>query len=250
MKEKKEKKKSGILYKIVMTILICIIIFSGVKLGKIFYEYYKGSKVYDGIADLAGVADGMDVKINWEALEKENPDIVAWLYCKDTVINYPVVQGTDNTFYLNRMFNKDWNVKGTLFVDYRDEAPFENFNTVIYGHRMKDGSMFKCLGEYRDTEGYYKKHKKMKLYTKEKQYELQLFGAATIPSDSDMYNMWLTEDGEKQEYINWILENNEIPGYDGSVQVSSSDKLVMLSTCTYEFENARLCVWGKLVEKE
>lgn len=249
MRERKEKKKTGVLYKIIMLILIGIIIFSGAKLGKIFYEYYKGSKAYDSLSKLADITD-IEVKIDWKDLEKENEDIVAWLYSKDTVINYPVVQGSDNSYYLNRLFNGEWNFKGTLFVDYRDEAPFENFNTIIYGHRMKDGSMFKSLGEYRDTAGYYKEHNVMKLFTKEKKYELQIFGAATIPSDSEMYNMWITDESAKQNYINWILENNEIPDYDGSVQVTPSDKLVMLSTCTYEFDDARLCVWGKLVEVE
>lgn len=250
MDGKKKTKKSGAAYRVIMVILLCIIAFCIYKIATIVSEYREGTEVYDELAEIAEVIPDETMGIDFDALKEKNEDVVAWLYSEDTVINYPVVQGEDNSYYLYRLADKTWNVKGSLFVDYRCGQPFDDFNTIIYGHRMNDGSMFKSLLEYRDTEGYYDDHKVMKLAVPDAEYEIAVFGAATIPSDSEMYKFEFSSDEEKAAYVEWIRENNEIPAGGGSeVSVSSSDKIVMLSTCTYEFEEARLVVWGKLSEK-
>lgn len=250
MEKKENRKKPGILYRIIMLILLGIMIFCTYKIITIICEYREGTAVYDELAEIANAVPSEDMHIDFDALKKENEDIIAWLYSEDTVINYPVVQGDDNAFYLYRLVDKTWNVKGSLFADYRCENPFEDFNTVIYGHRMNDGSMFKCLLEYRDTEGYYDDHSVMELATPEAVYDVEIFGAATIPSDSEMYKFNFSSDEEKTAYIDWVRGHNEIPSGGGSdVEVSPSDRIIMLSTCTYEFEEARLVVWGKLSEK-
>lgn len=250
MDGKKKTKKSGAAYRVIMVILLCIIAFCIYKIATIVSEYREGTEVYDELAEIAEVIPDETIRIDFDALKEKNEDVVAWLYSEDTVINYPVVQGEDNSYYLYRLADKTWNVKGSLFVDYRCGQPFDDFNTIIYGHRMNDGSMFKSLLEYRDTEGYYEDHKVMKLAAPGAEYEVAVFGAATIPSDSEMYRFEFSSDEEKAAYVEWIRENNEIPAGGGSeVSVSSSDKIVMLSTCTYEFKEARLVVWGKLSEK-
>ncbi|MGN0658230.1 MAG: class B sortase [Emergencia sp.] len=249
----KEKKKRGdILYRIIIVCLIAIILFSMYKIGSILLEYYQGTKAYETVQELAGAsslaqAETPDLmQINFDALQKEYPDVKAWIYSEDTVINYPVVQGDDNQYYLYRMVNGEWNGKGTLFIDYRCEKPFEDFNTIIYGHRMKDGSMFRSLVEYRDAE-YYEKHKEMLLLTPEKRWRLVIFGVVTIPADSDMYRFDFAGKAEKQAYLDWIEEHSET---DTGVKVTAADRIVMMSTCTYEFDDARLIVYGKLEEIE
>ncbi len=249
LKEKKNKKSGDIMYRIIMTILIIIIAVCCIKLGKIFYEYYVGKKAYDSIADRAGAA-GDELIIDWDELEKENDDIVAWLYSKGTVINYPVVQGDDNQFYLTHMFNKQWNGKGTLFVDTNCEDPFNGFNTIVYGHRMKDGSMFRSIVEYRDKKGYFDEHRKMILLTKDQRYNLEIFAASRIPQNSELYNMTFYSDDEKAAYLANVASINQIPDYDGSVNVGPSDRIVMMSTCTREVDDNRIVVWGKLVEQK
>lgn len=254
MEEKRNRKKPGVLYRVIMIILICIIAFCIYKIANIISEYRAGTEVYDELAELAEAvpeetAPEKSLDINFDALKEENEDVVAWLYSEGTVINYPVVQGDDNAYYLYRLVDGTWNSKGSLFVDYRCEKPFVDFNTVIYGHRMNDGSMFRSLLECRDSPGYYDAHRTMELATPDAYYRVKVFGAATIPADSDMYRFDFSSDSEKGSYIDWIRENNEIPSGGGSeVEVSASDKIVMLSTCTYEFDDARLVVWGKLVE--
>lgn len=250
MDGKKKAKKSGTAYRVIMVILLCIIAFCIYKIATIVSEYREGTEVYDELAEIAEVIPDETMRIDFDALKEKNEDVVAWLYSEDTVIKYPVVQGEDNSYYLYRLADKTWNVKGSLFIDYRCEQPFDDFNTIIYGHRMNDGSMFKSLLEYRDDDGYYNEHKTMKLAVPDAEYEVAVFGAATIPSDSEMYKFEFATDDEKKAYIDRIRKSNEIPSGGGSeVSVSPSDKIVMLSTCTYEFEEARLVVWGKLSEK-
>lgn len=241
----KTKKKTSIGYKLVMLMLICIMLFSGYKVATIVYEYYKGAKAYDSIAEIAGV-DVIPGKVDFDALAKINPDIRGWIYSADTPINYPVVQGKNNDKYLYQMFNEEWNGKGSIFVDYQCEKPFDQFNTVVYGHRMKDGSMFHSLTEYRDPD-YYKKHRKMQLFTPDGDYDIEVFGVVTLASDSPMYRMDFSGEADRRQYIDWILEHTETRT---DVSPTTDDKLVMLSTCTYEFEDARLVVYGRLVERK
>ncbi|MBR5315840.1 MAG: class B sortase [Firmicutes bacterium] len=245
-------KRNGLLYKLVMLLLILIIGFSLYKVGTILYGYYQGQTQYEEVQELAGATEEKkpekkkESPIDFKTLCKENEDVKAWIYSKDTVINYPVVQGPDNDYYLYRMFNGEYNGAGSIFIDYRNEEPFESFNTVMHGHRMKDGTMFKSLMEYRDPD-YYKAHKKMKLYTPDAQYDLVIFAAITIPSDSDMYQFYFYSDDDKEYYLNRIYGKTEL--YT-DVEVTADDKIVMMSTCTFEFDDARFCVYGKLVEKE
>lgn len=252
MKEKTKKKKTRTgrdwFYNIVIFILICIIAVCGWKIGKIMYNYYQGTKAYDNVAKIAEVDKFGHVK--WDQLKKENPDIRAWLYSEGTPINYPVVQGKDNDYYLYRMFNKEYNGKGSLFVDANCKEPFKQFNTVVYGHRMKDGSMFKDLVKYRDDKDYYKKHKTMDLLTPEKNWKLEIISSTVIPADSDMYNMTFNSDQEKEAYIQNIYALNEIPDMPkDQVKVTPNDWIVMMSTCTKELDDARVVVWAKMVEK-
>lgn len=239
-------KKKKWLYRIIMVILVIIIAFSLYKIGTILYEYYVGTKAYKQVEALAGVKDGeFDGEVDFAALQKENADVKAWIYAEDTVINYPVVQGDDNSFYLNRMMNKEYNGKGSIFIDYRNQHPFKDFNTIIYGHRMKDGSMFHSLTKYREAE-YFQKHQKMMLVTPKKKYDVIIFGVVTIPADSEMYQLQFSGKSDKQQYLDWIEEHSET---ETGVQVTPDDNIVMLSTCTYEFDEARLVVYGKLQER-
>lgn len=252
MGKKRETKKSGVLRGLITLILLCVVAFCIYKIVTITGEYREGTEAYEKLAEIGEVVNGPEdgLGIDFGALKEENEDVIAWLFSEGTVINYPVMQGEDNSYYLYRLADRTWNSKGSLFVDYRIENPFVDFNTVIYGHRMNDGSMFKSLLEYRDDEDYYENHKVMALATPEASYGLEIFGAATIPADSAMYKFGFDSDGEKAAYIDWIRKHNEIPSDGGAeVEVSPSDKIVMLSTCTYEFDEARLAVWGKLVEK-
>lgn len=246
MAEKKSKKSGGVIYKAVILILVFIIGICVYKIGSILYGYYKGTQEYKQVEKIANF-DEIKGVLDWKALMAENKDINAWIYSKDTVINYPVVKGDDNSYYLTHLFNGDWNTKGSIFIDFRCENPFKDFNTIVYGHRMHDGSMFRSLVEYRDDPEYYKNHKTMSLFTADRNYTIEVFAAVTIPAESDKYKIYFNDSSEKEDYLKWIASENALTT---DVKVSADDKIVMLSTCTYEFDDARLVVYGKLVEKE
>lgn len=242
--KKKEREKTSFLYRVIICMLIAVIIFSLYKIGGILLEYRQGTAVYEELKTLAGTEtdpEGADFK----RLMAENKDIKAWLFSEGTVINYPVVQGEDNEYYLYHMVNGEWNGKGSIFIDYRCENPFEDFNTIIYGHRMKDGTMFHSLIEYEDRT-YYEEHKTMRLILPEKSFDVEVFSVMRIPADSSLYQYDFSGKGEIEAYLGKITEESLI---DTDTKVLSEDKIVMMSTCTYEFEQARFVVFGKLSER-
>lgn len=244
---KKRKRKGGIVYLIIMLILLCVIGFSLFKIGTIVYGYWQGRDAYNRIAAEAGANAGKDdVEIKFKKLCKRYPDVIAWLYCKGTIINYPVARGKDNDWYLHRTLDGKWNGAGTLFVDKDNENPFEDFLTIIYGHHMRDGSMFGSLVKYRNPE-YYQEHKVLRLYTPEKNYNIKVIGSCTIPGMSERYKFVFQDDAEKQEYLDWIDQNTETICDE---HATVDDRIVMLSTCTYEFDDARFALFGKLEERD
>jgi len=242
----KKKRRGGIIYPIIIVILLIVIGFSLFKIGQIVYGYWMGRSTYDKIAEYAGADAGKDdVEIKFKKLIKKYPDVKAWLYSKGTIINYPVAQGKDNDWYLHRTLDGTWNGAGTLFIDINNKKPFKEFLTVIYGHHMRDGSMFGSLVKYRDSE-YYAKHKMLRLYTPKQNYNIKVIGGCTIPGDSERYKFDFAGEEDKQEYLDWIAANNEVAAQDSA---TTDDRIVMLSTCTYEFDDARFVLFGKLEER-
>lgn len=234
---------------VITVCLIGIILVSGYKIGKTMWEYQVAKSAYTNISEKTAKVDPKQFTgvVDWKALKKVNPDVQGWLYQKGTVINYPVVQGTDNDTYLHTRFDKQWSGGGTLFVDCRMEKDFKGFNSIIYGHHMKDGSMFRSIRGYTKEEGYYDKHKTLELATPHGNYHLVLFSAfITKATDENTYKM--TYDGdEKQAYIDRAWERSELPITRDSVDVTKNDRLVTLSTCAYDYEEARYIVMCKMV---
>lgn len=233
------------IYLVLVFLLALSVIFSGIKLFLILQEYYHGNKVYETIKNTALVEiEEKNVTIDFKKLLEENKDVQGWLYSEDTKINYPVVKGSDNSFYLYRLINKEINGKGSLFIDYRCQNDFRGFNTIIYGHHMKDGSMFASLEEYKNKE-YYKKHREMQLITPEERYCVKIFAAATLRSDSILYKWDFKDKEEKRNYIKKIRKDSYIKT---DIEVTTKDKIIMLSTCAYDYDNARFVVFGKLTK--
>ena len=158
---------------VIMICLAGIMLVSGWKVFTILRNYQADKSVYNKISEEAG--DDID----FDALRKINPDVIGWLYYEDTVIDYPVVQGENNDVYLSMLFDRTWGGCGTLFADCVTEAPFNQFNTIVYGHHMKDGTMFACLKELRDPE-YCAKHPKLELTTPEGKFDLEIWAFLAV----------------------------------------------------------------------
>lgn len=185
---------------------------------------------------------------DYDALLLENGEFYAWLYCKDTVINYPVTQGEDNRYYLNHLFNKKRNSMGTLFVDAGNAPGLADQNTIIYGHHMKNGSMFASLVGYK-KQAYYDEHPELFLFTNSAVYQVELFAGYVTKgyATNDVYKKGFDTEALFLSFLDTARANSD---FVSGVEVTAKDRIVTLSTCTYEYDEARYVVLGKLVRIE
>ena len=183
------------------------------------------------------------ITIDFDQLLAQYPNAVGWLYCEGTPINYPVMQSDDNDYYLRRLPDGTYNTAGSLFADYRCGKIGETNNYIIYGHNMDNGSMFAELLKYR-TQDYYDKHKEMLIHTPDKKYKLEIFSGYVASVEDFCY----TAIGEYIDMGSLISYAKSCSYFVSDTEVSSDDKIVLLSTCAYDFKNARFVVFGKLTE--
>lgn len=180
------------------------------------------------------------ISVDFDMLKEQNDDVIGWLYCEDTPINYPVLQSDDNSYYLRRLINGEWNIAGSLFMDYRNNLNNHDWNTVIYGHNMKNDSMFGTLVEYQ-SQIYYEQHPVMYFLTPEADYKIELIAGFVTPSDSALYDVYLSE-ADRTSLYNELFERSDFKSnayaYDENIQ------LLTVSTCSYEYETARYVVIG------
>lgn len=180
------------------------------------------------------------ISVDFSTLKEKNQDIVGWIYSKDTPINYPVVQAKDNQYYLHRLINGEYNASGSIFMDYRNNPNLEDNNTIIYGHNMKSDEMFGTLQNYKNQE-YYDNHKILYYFTQEKKYEIKLIAGYTASLEDDIYNLNEINQEQKEK----LLQKSD---FKSDVNINQNDKLITLSTCSYEYEDARYILIGILDE--
>ena len=242
---------------LVAVIVFCISLFS---LVRIALEYKKGTDTYAGIEDAVVTQNTSDTSgdtdaqsdtegegpeqvnipyVNMESLKQINPDSEGWLLFPDTKINYPVVYGRDNAYYLTRMIDGTANKAGTLFTDMNNGKGFSDRNTIIYGHNMKNGSMFGQLKKY-GKEEYYQEHPSFYLYTEAGVWRYDIFSVRVVDEASDSYTINFASEEEFNTYIDKAFRTSM---YDTGVAVTASDTIVTLSTCTSK-DTDRLIVQG------
>lgn len=181
------------------------------------------------------------ISVNFDYLTETNADIIGWLYSEDTPISLPVVQGKDNDYYLHRMVDGNWNSAGTLFVDCRNARDFSDNSTVIYGHNMKNKEMFGTLANYQQQE-YYDSHPTLWLLTPDGDYQVQVVAGFVTASNSKVYTF--PQSGEEA----YAMAQNamEHSTFSADIQLKQGDRFLCLSTCSYEFDNARYVLVGRL----
>jgi len=182
-----------------------------------------------------------EIGINFDILKTINKDAAAWLYCPDTVIDYPVMKADDYAYYLNHLPDGTYNVNGSLFIDYNCAPDFSDPLTIIYGHHMKSGSMFGSLKGYKEQK-YFDEHPYMYLYTEHGNYRIDilygcLIGAGQWRDRAFMYKENL------DALIAYAAQNTT---FESNTVYFEGDKVVAMSTCSYEFEDARYVVIGIL----
>lgn len=264
---------------LLMLIALCVFVFSGYTLYGFYKEYKKGSDEYDNLENSYAVEQqqsedydaleddaavqsitGREVEtviengrevtlptmsnpIDFDELINVNNDIVGWLRIRALDISYPVVQGEDNDFYLHRTFEKEDNFAGCLFLNCENNGDFTDQNTVVYGHNMKNGSMFGKLKNFREEETF-NKSKYFWIFTPEFIYQYRIFSAVVVNKTGLTYQTFFTDE-QFNEYITNVFENSEVD--NTGVEVTKEDRIVTLSTCTGD-DATRFVVLGKLAQ--
>lgn len=182
------------------------------------------------------------IQVDFQELMLYYPDITGWLYCPNTSINYPVVQTDNNQYYMHRLPDGKESAGGSLFVDCTNTWGFTDANSVIYGHDMKDGTMFGYLHNF-DSQTYYENHPVFYLLTPVGNYRVDVVCTAVVPSDSWIYEKQM----DTQKLQTWIKQIRQTSLIQPTVEISDDmEHFLTLSTCSYEYENARFVVIGAL----
>ncbi len=181
--------------------------------------------------------------IDFASLTEVNEDIVGWLRIRALDISYPVVQGEDNDYYLHRTFEKTDNFAGCLFMNCDNRDDYTDQNTIIYGHNMKDGSMFGKLKQFNEAETF-KKSKFFWMFTADRIYQYRIFSAAVVNKTGMTYQV-MFKDEEFTPWITSMFENSVVENDD--VTVTKDDRIMTLSTCTGD-DATRFVVLGKLTQ--
>ena len=208
-------------------------------------EQTEEAEVVSGSVTGGRVVSELPLSVDWEYLRGLNSDIVGWLYCPDTIINYPVVQSEDHEFYLTHGFDKNPNTSGALFADRNSVLGIEQSNYIIYGHNMKDESMFGTFKNY-VNQSYYEQHPTLYYLTPNGSYRIDLICAHVVESTYDNFPGYFSNLGDYQSYINQIASEAFWINYD---LITTEYQLMTLSTCTSAagYDDARFVVHGMMV---
>lgn len=253
-----------------LIISICVFAYAAYRLVLIYMAYKTGADEYKELRELFSAeriirsSDDEEDENEWEEDEQgprtiksvmENPvdfdslcainsDVIGWLEMEAIPsISYPMVQGEDNDYYLHRTFQRTDNFAGSIFIDYMNKKDFSDHNTIIYGHNMKDGSMFGVLKNYRDPN-VYDKSPYFWIYTPDYIYKYQISTFEEVPYDSPAYQIVFDTNEDFQEYLYRMQDMSE---KKTGVELTGEDEIVTLSTCTGN-EATRFIVQGKKIE--
>ena len=279
-RRKRTKTLGDVIRLIVMLAALAVFLYSGYTLYVFYKEYKKSSDEYDNLEnsyaadqeqesenidnleddDALQSISGQEVRTVFEDGEEKtlpvlknpidftqllsvNSDIVGWLRIRALDISYPVVQGKDNDYYLHRTFEKTDNFAGCLFVNSYNMGDFTDQNTIIYGHNMKNGSMFGKLKNFSDPE-VFKKSRYFWIFTPDFIYQYRIFSASVVDKTGLTYQISFTDD-EFDQFISRAYSNSVVDNQ--GVTVTKEDRIVTLSTCTGD-DSTRFVVMGKLAQ--
>lgn len=212
-------------------------------------EYVKAERLYsDAAATYAPAAaeEGGEVSpVDFEALKAINPEIIAWLIVDGTEISYPVAHTTNNEKYLKTAYDGSKSNSGTIFMNSGNRGDFLDQNTLIYGHHMRDNSMFGKLMNFEDPN-YLLSHRTFTVYTPQEALKYEIFSAFVTYSASFVYTDYFEYSWEFADFIQKSLDSSVA---DMGVEVTENDKIVTLSTCTSRGKRSeRFVVQGKLIQ--
>lgn len=242
-------KKIRILILVIFMLSFC---FSIYKILDIFKELDEAENLKEELIEIIDIPDvpseEPEFTINFDELRKINPDVVGWIVIEGIQVNYPIVQGNNNSFYLNHSYDKKWSGYGSIFMDYNSSSDFSDFNTFVYGHSTKNGTMFGELYKYMDVY-FYNEHPNFYLYTPSGNYLIEIFSAYVDDTESDSYNQVFSSWENYKEYLDIITSKSK---YKTNINVDYSwDRIITLYSCSKEANHSkrdRYFIHGKLIK--
>ena len=180
--------------------------------------------------------------MDFSALQEVNSDVLGWILIPGTNISYPVVQGSDNSYYLNHTWKKTRNSVGAIFVECQNSRDLSDFNTIIYGHRMNNRSMFGTLSQYKN-KSYWSQHPYIYITDDNGTHRYEIFAAYEVSVEGATYQLGFSGDASRQSFIDFCLGQSVI---DTGVVPNVYDRVVTLSTCTGNGHATRWVVQGVL----
>ena len=185
------------------------------------------------------------ITVQWDELLEKNRDVVAWIYIPSLTISYPVLQAEDNEYYLHRDINREYLYAGSIFMDAYNSPHFFNYNTIIYGHNMRDGSMFAKLSELMDADILQNCHY-FWLLTPESDLLYEICSIHNAVEGSDTFILHFAD---VKEYSDWQRKMLSLSAVSTEVTLDTEDRIITLSTCTQN-RGVRMIVQGRLLCKE
>lgn len=258
MEKKTKHTKKNKINKIIFLLLAIFFVCGILYIGNYYYNSQKNKTENENILneisiDTSKVTEQKTERmLQLEELQKGNQDIVAWFEIEDTNINYPVLQTTDNDYYLTHNYKKEEQKGGSLFLDKDFDLTNGSDNYLIYGHRMTNGTMFEDLMKY-EKEDFYKQHTKIKFTTNKEDsvYEILsvFYSRVYYKSEKDVFRYYyFVNANNEQEYNEFVEKAKKVSIYDTGVSATYGEQLLTLSTCEYSQEDGRFVVVCKKVE--
>lgn len=248
-----------------MIILAVVFLFCGATVAVVQHQYQVSKRLYQAASETFTAPSGTDtggdgddamyqekkkvpvgelapIKVDFKGLQKVNTDVVGWIYCPDTVIDYPVLHGATNDTYLHHSYDGTYNASGSIFVDERNNRGFTDPVSILYGHHMASGRMFAIL-DYWQQQSFFQAHPVMWLLTPTQDYRVDLYSCYDTSAYSDTYYLpFYLED--VADYLGRVESYSAI---HTGMQLDVNSRYIVMSTCAYVFEDARSVLHGKLV---
>lgn len=247
---RKQKRKKIIKYIIKLLTLLCLVCFAYSIYHLIIWkkDTNTNKKIKEKTNKIVEIIENTDnkaeFKINWEEMKKTNSDAIAYLKINNTNVNYIVVKGQDNEYYLNHNLNKKKNIAGWIFSDYKNKFDGTDKNIVIFGHNIVDKSMFGSIPDM-FTKQWYEEPSNLdiSLITEKENMTYRIFSMYTIEAEEYYIQTQFSNDSHYQEFLNTIKKRSF---YNFKEELNSNDSILTLSTCTPDGKS-RMVVHAKLV---
>lgn len=182
------------------------------------------------------------LSVDLAALREVNEDVVGWIRVPGTKIDYPLMQGEDNDYYLKHTWEGRNNSVGSIFLEHLSSPDLADFNTIVYGHNMKNGSMFASLRKY-TQEGYWEQHPYVYILSDAGVYRYEIFAAYKVTLDSPAYGLSFNQSVTRINFLTHALENTQI---QTGIIPDLTDRILTLSTCSGAGHTTRWLVQARL----